>query len=69
MDAIQDAAATIFATAADSTTSAVLTHIFALATHPDVRKRVQAELDSVLVEEDNLGALSSGPTPLTSVVE
>lgn len=65
VDAIQDAAATIFGTAADTTTSAVLTHIFALATHLDVRKKIQAELDSLLVEEDNFGASSFR---LTSVV-
>lgn len=52
---LQDVAATIFATFADTTTHSTLTFIFALATHPESRKKIQAELDSVLTDES--GAL------------
>jgi cytochrome P450 len=58
VDAIQDTAATIFGTAADTTASALLTHIFALATHPHVRKGIQEQLDTVLVERDSSGVQS-----------
>lgn len=52
LDTIQDVAATIFGTAGDTTTDAILTLIFALATRPEIRRRIQDELDSVLMEHD-----------------
>lgn len=52
LDAILDVAATIFATAGDTTTNALHTLIFAVATHAQIRKQVQDELDSVLLEID-----------------
>ncbi|KAJ3546791.1 hypothetical protein NMY22_g1911 [Coprinellus aureogranulatus] len=52
LDEIKDVAATIFATAGDTTTDAILTFIFALSTHPEVRKRIQDELDSLLLDHD-----------------
>ncbi|KAJ3501763.1 hypothetical protein NMY22_g18812 [Coprinellus aureogranulatus] len=50
VEAIQNAAATIFVTAADTTSAAIQTLIFALATRPEIRHKIQSELDSVLVD-------------------
>lgn len=52
LNAIQDAAATVFATAADTTTNQLHTLIFALATRPNIRAGIQEELDLLLIEED-----------------
>ncbi|KAJ3538450.1 hypothetical protein NMY22_g5158 [Coprinellus aureogranulatus] len=52
LDAIQDVAATIFGTAGDTTANAILTFIFALATRPTLRRRIQDEMDSLLLEYD-----------------
>lgn len=52
LDAIQGVASTIFGTAGDTTTDAILTFVFALGTHPAFRKRIQEELDALLVEHD-----------------
>lgn len=56
LDAIQDTAATVFVAAGDTTVSAILTFIFALAGRPEIRARIHSELDSRLLECDvNLG--------------
>ena len=50
LDAILDTACTIFATSADTSTNSILSFIFAIATHAEYRKKIHAELDSVLVD-------------------
>ncbi|KAJ3523975.1 hypothetical protein NMY22_g11206 [Coprinellus aureogranulatus] len=62
LDEIKDVAATIFGTAGDTTTDAILTFLFALSTHPEVRKKIQDELDSLLIDHDNSGSAESWAT-------
>ena len=52
LDTIQSVAATVFGAAADTTSNAILTLIFALATQGDFRKRIQEELDLHLIEKE-----------------
>lgn len=37
--------------AADTTTDAILSFIYALATHPELRKKIQNEIDTALTDE------------------
>lgn len=60
VEAMIDTAAVIFGAAADTTVGAILTYIRALSTHPQVRRRVQAELDALLFEDD--GKTTAGRT-------
>lgn len=50
LEVILDTACTIFATSADTSTNSILSFIFALATHPEYRRKIHAELDSVLAD-------------------
>lgn len=55
---ILNVASTVFGAASDTTTDAILIFLFALATHPDVRKRVQNELDTFLTDRNEFGEYS-----------
>ncbi|KAJ7250815.1 cytochrome P450 [Mycena haematopus] len=59
--AIQEVGVTAYAAGADTTVSALASFFFAMATHPDVQKKAQTEIDSV-VGTDRLPEFEDRPS-------